>query len=89
MFARERPAVRVGYRRKESEDVYAEDRALRIRLAQYGWFGIGIPEEYGGRGGSLEERYVVAAEFAYHAVPCPRIAMNMVGPMLCEMPPRP
>ena len=73
---------RLGYRRKESEDVYSEMKSFRQRIARHGWFGFGIPEAYGGRGGSLEERYVVAAEFAYFAAPYPKIAMNMIAPML-------
>jgi len=73
---------RLGYRRKESDDVYSEMKSFRQRIARHGWFGFGIPEAYGGRGGSLEERYVVAAEFAYFAAPYPKIAMNMIAPML-------
>lgn len=82
VLAREWAPGRLGYRRKESEDVYSEMKAFRQRIARYGWFGLGIPENYGGGGGTLEERYVVAAEFAYFAAPYPKIAMNMIAPML-------
>ena len=61
---------------------YSAHRVERRRLARHGWFGIGIPERYGGRGGSREEQYVVAAELAYHAVPYPEVAVNMVAPNL-------
>ena len=74
------PPGRLGYREPEAELDYEANQVFRRRLARHGWFGIGIPEAYGGRGGTREEQYVVAAELAYHGVPYPEVALNMVAP---------
>lgn len=79
VLAAEWPDGRRGYRRAESALDYEEHKRFRKRLAAHGWFGIGIPEEYGGSGGTREEQYVVAAELAYHGVPYPEVAVNMVA----------
>lgn len=83
---RELPALwphgRRGYRFQESEFDYAQHQEFRRRLAGPGWLGYGIAEEYGGTGGGDEERFVVASEFAYHGVPYPKCALNIVVPML-------
>jgi 3-oxocholest-4-en-26-oyl-CoA dehydrogenase alpha subunit len=73
---------RKGYRRAESQLDYEEHKVFRRHLARHGWFGVGIPESYGGRGGTREEQYIVAAELAYHGVPYPEVAANMVAPTL-------
>lgn len=78
-LAAEWPAGRLGYREPENALDYERHRVFRRRLARHGWFGIGIPEEYGGRGGTREMQYVVAAELAYHGVPYPEVAVNMVA----------
>ena len=79
VLAAEWPDGRLGYRRAESALDYEEHKRFRKRLAAHGWFGIGIPERYGGSGGTREEQYVVAAELAYHGVPYPEVAVNMVA----------
>ncbi len=76
------PPGRLGYREPEAELDYEAHKVFRKKLARHGWFGIGIPEAYGGRGGTREEQYVVAAELAYHGVPYPEVALNMVAPNL-------
>ena len=78
-LAREWPYGRKGYRLPENELDYPAHKKFRKRLARHGWFGIGIPEEYGGRGQTKELQYVVAAELAYHGVPYPEVAVNMVA----------
>jgi alkylation response protein AidB-like acyl-CoA dehydrogenase len=79
VLAEEWPLGRLGYREPENQLDYPAHRVFRRRLARHGWFGIGIPEEYGGRGGTKEMQYVVAAELAYHGVPYPEVAVNMVA----------
>jgi alkylation response protein AidB-like acyl-CoA dehydrogenase len=76
------PHGRRGYRLQESAFDYVEHKLFRRELAAHGWLGYGIPEEYGGNGGGDEERFVVASEFAYHGVPYPKCALNIVVPML-------
>lgn len=76
------PHGRRGYRLQESAFDYAEQRQFRRELAAQGWLGYGMAEEYGGSGGGDEERFVVASEFAYHGVPYPKCALNIVVPML-------
>jgi 3-oxocholest-4-en-26-oyl-CoA dehydrogenase alpha subunit len=78
-LAEEWPLGRLGYREPEDALDYEQHKIFRKRVARHGWFGIGIPEEYGGRGGSKEMQYVVAAELAYHGVPYPEVAVNMVA----------
>lgn len=82
VLTREWPAGRRGYRLPVSALDYPEHKLFRKRLAAYGWFGVGIPEAYGGRGGGPEEQYAVASELAYHAVPWPEVAVNMVAPTM-------
>lgn len=81
-LAREWPAGRLGYRLPVSALDYPEHKLFRKRLAGYGWFGVGIPEAYGGQGGGPEEQYAVAGELAYHGVPWPEVAVNMVAPTM-------
>jgi alkylation response protein AidB-like acyl-CoA dehydrogenase len=76
------PHGRRGYRFQESAFDYDEHKRFRLRLAGQGWLGYGIPAGYGGSGGGDEERFVVASEFAYHGVPYPKCALNIVVPML-------
>lgn len=71
-----------GYRFQETAFDYAEHKVFRRELAAPGWLGYGIAQEYGGTGGGDEERFVVASEFAYHGVPYPKCALNIVVPML-------
>lgn len=78
-LAAEWPRGRLGWRDAENALDYEAHKAFRRRLARHGWFGIGIPEDYGGRGGSKEMQYVVAAELAYQGVPYPEVAVNMVA----------
>jgi 3-oxocholest-4-en-26-oyl-CoA dehydrogenase alpha subunit len=81
-LAEEWPPGRRGYRIAEHDLNYPEHVCFRRRLGRHGWFGQGIPEEYGGSGGGVQERYVVACEFAYHGLTYPKVAVNMVGPLL-------
>lgn len=73
------PLGRLGYREPENALDYEAHKVFRKSLARHGWFGVGIPEAYGGCGGSKELQYVVAAELAYHGVPYPEVAVNMVA----------
>jgi alkylation response protein AidB-like acyl-CoA dehydrogenase len=59
-------------------------RGWQRRLHEGGWVGIHWPREYGGRGASVVEHYIMQEEFA--AVRAPeiinRIGVNLVGPTL-------
>ncbi len=44
-------------------------RAFTTRLGQKGWLSISWPQEYGGMGRTVMERFVVAEELAYHRAP--------------------
>ncbi len=49
-------------RKLEAQDAFP--RALFERIGAAGLYGIGIPEEYGGQGGGIEEQVIVCTEFA-------------------------
>jgi acyl-CoA dehydrogenase len=73
---------RRGYREPEAHLDYERHKQFRLQLGRHPFFGVGIPERYGGSGGGVELRYVVADEFAYHGLIYPKVAMNMVAPIL-------
>jgi alkylation response protein AidB-like acyl-CoA dehydrogenase len=84
VLMREWPAGRLGYRKADADLDYAKHVIFRRRLARHGWFGIGTPADYGGAGGGIEERYIVASELAFHGVIYPKVAFNMIGPTILE-----
>lgn len=49
-------------------DDFDEARAI-ADFASRGWFGLGWPEEYGGRNATLTEQVVLHDEIAYHRLP--------------------
>src|SRR5437899_3344194 len=55
-------------------------RAFQRKLGEKGWLALTWPEEYGGRGGSAMERYVLQDELSRHGVPGG--GMGIVGPCL-------
>ena len=54
------------------------------RLAQGGWVGVHWPREYGGRGATTAENYILQEELARARAPevIGRIGVNLVGPTL-------
>src|SRR5215510_5415290 len=56
------------------------ERAFWKQLAERGWLGLGIPEEYGGSGGTAFQRYVFIREMSYYGAPYPRTATQIVAP---------
>jgi alkylation response protein AidB-like acyl-CoA dehydrogenase len=79
---REWPYGNRGHRIAETAHNYQDIRELRLRLARYGLFRYGIPEEYGGLPATVEERYAVASELFHRGVPHSKIALNIGVPML-------
>jgi len=59
-------------------------RAWQQRLASDGWVGIHWPREYGGRGATVIEHYLLQEELAAARAPeiVNRIGVNLVGPTL-------
>jgi alkylation response protein AidB-like acyl-CoA dehydrogenase len=59
-------------------------RAWQKRLAGAGWVGIHWPREYGGRGATVIEHYLLQEELAAARAPeiVNRIGVNLVGPTL-------
>lgn len=47
----------------------AHNNELYAKLADTGWLGLTIPEEYGGAGGTLSEVALLTERLAYHRVP--------------------
>jgi len=55
------------------------DRAVWAELAQLGWLGILVPEQYGGLGLGLQEAAVVAEELARSTIPEPFTAASVLA----------
>jgi alkylation response protein AidB-like acyl-CoA dehydrogenase len=53
----------------------ALDRPLLTRMAELGWFGLGLPEQLGGVGYGLVEEVLVFRELGRHSAPGPLLAM--------------
>jgi alkylation response protein AidB-like acyl-CoA dehydrogenase len=71
----------------EPESLEEEVRFLvdwQRRLAAGGWVGVHWPREYGGRGATVVENYILQEEFARSRAPeiINRIGVNLVGPTL-------
>jgi alkylation response protein AidB-like acyl-CoA dehydrogenase len=71
----------------EPESLEEEVRFLvdwQRRLAAGGWVGVHWPREYGGRGATTVENYILQEEFARSRAPeiINRIGVNLVGPTL-------
>jgi alkylation response protein AidB-like acyl-CoA dehydrogenase len=58
--------------------------AWQRRLAAGGWVGVHWPRQYGGRGATVVENYILQEEFARAQAPeiVGRIGVNLVGPTL-------
>ena len=65
--ARECPAHRL--RELTENGTVAHHRALYEKLAATGWVGLGIPEEYGGCGGTLTDIALLVERLGYHRLP--------------------
>ena len=76
------PAERIEHATLADEVAYL--RAWQRRLAGAGWVGIHWPREYGGRGASVVEHYILQEELAAARAPeiVNRIGVNLVGPTL-------
>ena len=62
------------------------DQAFSQRLAERGWLGMALPTEYGGRGGTAVERFVVTEELLRWGAPVGFhwIADRQTGPMIAR-----
>jgi isovaleryl-CoA dehydrogenase len=65
--AKEFPADRLAEITNGYEDMHSEDVARR--MAELGWYGLTIPEEYGGSGGSFLDAALFLEETAYGRAP--------------------
>lgn len=79
--ARQRQAILEQYDNQDHMDM-AWEREFWRKLAQRGWLGLGIPEEYGGSGGTALQRYLFMREISYYGAPIPRTALEIVAPAL-------
>lgn len=66
-FEREVPITRV----RQIEEAGAPDEALWTQMAELGWTGLPIAEQYGGQGGSLLDTAVLLHEACRAALPSP------------------
>jgi len=62
----------------DRQDVGYTDEGWR-QIAQLGWLGIAIPQEYGGEGGSLTDAGVLFQELGRGPVPGPLFASSVLG----------
>jgi alkylation response protein AidB-like acyl-CoA dehydrogenase len=62
------------------------DQAFSRRLANRGWLGMALPTEYGGRGGTAVERFVVVEELLRWGAPVGFhwVADRQTGPMIAR-----
>ena len=73
-----------------SEALAAEDgcgpahREIVGRLGRDGWLTVGWPTEYGGRGYSAVEQFVMFDESVASGAPIPMLTINTVGPTLMQ-----
>jgi alkylation response protein AidB-like acyl-CoA dehydrogenase len=76
------PAERAEHATLPDEVAYL--RVWQKRLAEAGWVGIHWPREYGGRGATVIEHYILQEELAAARAPeiVNRIGVNLVGPTL-------
>ncbi|HWP64340.1 MAG TPA: acyl-CoA dehydrogenase family protein [Candidatus Limnocylindria bacterium] len=76
------PAERIEHATLADEVAYLRD--WQQRLAEAGWVGIHWPREYGGRGATVIEHYLLQEELAAARAPeiVNRIGVNLVGPTL-------
>ncbi|WP_256839184.1 acyl-CoA dehydrogenase family protein [Ornithinimicrobium faecis] len=51
-------------------------------LGKRGWLGIGIPEEFGGSGGTALQRHLFTEVMSYYGAPYPRAATTIIAPAL-------
>lgn len=58
------------------------DRALWQQIADMGWIGLAVPEEYGGGGATLVEEAVLAEELGYGLLPAPWLPTALALPAL-------
>ena len=62
----------------DREDVGYTDESWR-QMAQLGWLGIAIPQEYGGEGGTLTDAGVLFQELGRGPVPGPLFSSSVLG----------
>ena len=69
---------------RQAEDAISveEEREFWKLLGDQGWLGLGIPEEYGGSGGSALHRHLFTEEVNYYGAPFPRTAVTIVAPAM-------
>ncbi|MFF5916956.1 acyl-CoA dehydrogenase family protein [Streptomyces flavochromogenes] len=67
-------------------EVFAERLAWERHLAAHGWTCVGWPEEYGGRGASIEEQIAFHEEYALADAPARvnHIGEQLLGPTLID-----
>ncbi len=59
-------------------------REIVGRMGRDGWLTVGWPEEYGGRGYSAVEQFVMFDESVASGAPIPMLTINTVGPTLMQ-----
>ncbi len=59
-------------------------REIVSRMGSDGWLTIGWPEEYGGRGYSAVEQFIMFDESVACGAPIPMLTINTVGPTLMQ-----
>ncbi|TKG72614.1 acyl-CoA dehydrogenase family protein [Prauserella endophytica] len=62
----------------------AHSPELYAKLADLGWIGVAMPEEYGGGGGGLTDACVLLEELAYGQVPVFALGISMIAAKAVE-----
>ncbi|MBK1783972.1 acyl-CoA dehydrogenase family protein [Prauserella cavernicola] len=62
----------------------AHSPGLYAKLAELGWTGVAMPEEYGGGGGGLADACVLLEELAYGQVPVFALGISMIAAKAVE-----
>ncbi|MYJ36238.1 MAG: acyl-CoA dehydrogenase, partial [Acidimicrobiaceae bacterium] len=59
-------------------------RRIVRQMGTDGWLAVGWPEEYGGRGMSAVEQFIVFDESVALGAPIPMLTINTVGPTIMQ-----
>lgn len=83
-FVRRECGTREQRRELTDDDRITHSQQLYRKLAELGWIGCAIPEEYGGGGGSTSDACHLVEEMAYGKAPLFGLAVSLVSATVVE-----
>ena len=64
------------------EESHEKELAFKRKLAEFGWLGVALPQEYGGAGKTPMEQFLFVEEVTYRGAPHSYIGVGFVAPTL-------